>query len=161
VTLDGVNATAIDVREQSIRAQGNSQGGTVTVRRNWFPRWRATVNGEPAPITQTADGYMAVPVPPGVVTVELRYAVDGLDWAARGACVVGLVAAAGLLLIRGTGKWGGKGLEASGGGLSRLRPGSWGQRGSSGPRSAGGEDGPHRLASFPLRWARRLGRGRM
>lgn len=94
VTFGSVNATTLTVSDQHLVAEGTSGGGTALIRRNWFPRWRATVNGKPAPITETDGGYMTVPVPPGTDRVELTYAVDWIDWIARGACLAGLALAA-------------------------------------------------------------------
>lgn len=96
VTLAGLNPTSLTVNDQSLQATGTSAGGTATIRRNWFPRWRATINGKPVPITETADGYMSVPLPAGHVKLTLTYAVDWLDWLARLALAGGIVAVAGL-----------------------------------------------------------------
>jgi uncharacterized membrane protein YfhO len=94
VTFPRGDAAASEVGNQRIVATGQSDGGDAVIRRNWFPRWRATVNGEPAPIERREDGYMAVPVPPGQARIELVYAVDALDWLARGAALAGIVAVA-------------------------------------------------------------------
>jgi hypothetical protein len=100
VTISGTNATAIDVENQRLHASGTSNGGEALIRRNWHPRWRATVNGQSIPITQTADGYMMVPIPEGDVEIQLVYVVDWLDWLARGAVIVGVVAAIVLFMFR-------------------------------------------------------------
>lgn len=91
VTLAGVPAESMTLADQSVGAVGMSSGGTAVVRRNWFPRWRATVNGEAVPITETADGYMAIPIPSGRAEIELRYIVDRWDWLGRAMCGSGLV----------------------------------------------------------------------
>ncbi len=93
VTLAGANAGSSDVASQRLAASGTSAGGEALIRRNWYPRWRATVNGDRAAITQTADGYMSVPVPAGEARIELRYAVDTIDWLARVASGIGFAAA--------------------------------------------------------------------
>jgi hypothetical protein len=90
VTLGGANADSESISDQKVKAVGTSAGGTAEIRRNWFPRWRAWVNGESVPVTETADGYMSVPVPSGRVEIELKYAVDRWDWLARAMCVAGL-----------------------------------------------------------------------
>ncbi|MGH2533736.1 MAG: hypothetical protein ACRDJW_15705 [Thermomicrobiales bacterium] len=90
VTFGDDNAVSSAVMGQRVTATGVGDGGTALVRRNWFPRWQATVNGEPAAITRTDDGYMTVPVPSGDAQVELTYALDGWDWIARGLVVLGL-----------------------------------------------------------------------
>jgi hypothetical protein len=89
VTFGNANATEISVTDWKIAASGESDGGTAKIRRNWFPRWRATVNGEAVPIAESADGYMEIPVPAGNVEIELRYVVDRWDWLARIAALAG------------------------------------------------------------------------
>ena len=78
-------------------AQGDD---SVTVRQNWFPRWQAEVNGEPASVSRTDAGYMTIEVPPGPVQVTLTYGVTSLDWTARGLSVMGLLGL-GLFAFRG------------------------------------------------------------
>lgn len=65
--------------------------GDVTIRQNWFPRWQAEVNGEPADISRLDSGYMSIQVPDGPADITLTYGVTGLDWAARAMSVSGLV----------------------------------------------------------------------
>lgn len=114
VTFDGSAPAAISVGNQSLSATGTTGGGEILIRRNWFPRWRATVNGQEVPIRETDDGYMAITAPAdGVAQVELTYVVDWLDWLGRIAAALGVVAVILLLLPRRT--------------TVRLRPG--------GPRS--------------------------
>lgn len=88
----GTNApTEIDADEQRVSASGVAAGGEIIVRRNWFPRWTASVNGDEAPIRQTEDGYMVIASPDtGDVTLELRYEADWIDWLARGAVLAGI-----------------------------------------------------------------------
>ena len=98
ITLAGERADTITIENHRLAATGVSPGGEALIRRNWFPRWRATVNGQDVPIVRTADGYMSVAIPPGPVDLELSYAVDRIDWLARGlsaAGVLGAVAMAG------------------------------------------------------------------
>ncbi len=77
------------VGNQRITATVDGGAGTVTVRETWFPRWRATVDGQPADITRDGSGRMRVEVPAGRVNVELVYAVDALDILGRLASIVG------------------------------------------------------------------------
>jgi hypothetical protein len=91
VTLAGANAD-VTIGDGSIAASGTSAGGEATIRRNWFPRWTATVNGRPATIERTADNYMTVAIPPGSIRVDLRYGVDALDWLARAMSLAGAAA---------------------------------------------------------------------
>ena len=39
----------------------------------WYPGWQAAVDGAPAPLLRAYDTLMAVPVPAGAHTVELRF----------------------------------------------------------------------------------------
>ena len=87
--------TDLAVGNHGIEATFVDAEGTVTIRRNWFPRWRATVDGVAVPISRTDDGYMNVTVPPGTRSLELDYLVTPADWVTR------LGVAAGLLLTIG------------------------------------------------------------
>lgn len=90
VTFGAMNADAISIQNELIAALGVSDGSAVVIRRNWFPRWKATVNGRAVPVTQTADGYMQVDAPAGPAAITLRYIVDGWDWFARACCLLGI-----------------------------------------------------------------------
>jgi hypothetical protein len=99
VTLSGNAPDSVSIDEQHVTASGTNSGGEILVRRNWFPRWEATVNGQPAAIRETEDGYMAIATPiEGAVDVELTYAVDWIDWLGRLAVVVGMVILIAMLL---------------------------------------------------------------
>jgi hypothetical protein len=91
VTNGGALPASIAVNNERITARFDDGDGTIVVRRNWFPRWKATVNGESVEIDQRSDGYMEVHVPAGAATVELRYAVTAVDWAARAASLTGVI----------------------------------------------------------------------
>ena len=97
VTFTGGETLAFSVENHRIEASGMSTGGEARIARNWYPRWRAEVNGESVPVTRTADGYMSIPVPAGSVDLELRYAVDGWDWLGRVLMITGTFAAAGMV----------------------------------------------------------------
>jgi hypothetical protein len=101
VSFDGGNALTSKIDGSLITATGAGAGGTAKIRMNWYPRWRATVNDKPAPIVESTDGYMEVPIPIGDVEIELHYVVDSWDWLARMLCFAGAAAlVAGLLPIR-------------------------------------------------------------
>ena len=104
VTVDGVAPVTIDIGNQQIFASGGGDGGVALVRRNWFPRWRAEVNGVAVPVDRAAGGYMAVGVPAGPYTLRLEYGLDAIDWLARGAFATAALACAGLLLEGARGK---------------------------------------------------------
>jgi hypothetical protein len=91
VTFDSGQITEIEVEPERVEAVGASEGGLARIRINWFPRWQATVNGDTVPVQRTADGYMAVEIPSGTVSVKLTYAVTPVDLAARIAGLVGIV----------------------------------------------------------------------
>jgi hypothetical protein len=46
----------------------------LVLSENWFPAWRATVDGVPAPVLRADHSLRAVPVEAGAHRVELRYA---------------------------------------------------------------------------------------
>ena len=87
-----------------ITATSADASGPMIVRQNWFPRWRAEVNGTQVPVEQTAEGYMRVRLPAGAASISLVYGLDRVDLAARGAALLALgviaYAVAGRLLHR-------------------------------------------------------------
>lgn len=93
VTFGSVNAPSVKISADEIDASGTSDGSPIIVRRNWFPRWAATINGESVRVTQTADGYMQISAPAGSSVVKLRYVLDRWDWLAR------ILAACGILVM--------------------------------------------------------------
>jgi hypothetical protein len=100
VTFAGANAESVAIGHHEVRASGN--GGEIVVRRNWFPRWQAYVEGEPAAIRHRDDGYITVDAPAGEdAELTLQYELDQLDWIGRIAAAAGLAAAAGMLLPPG------------------------------------------------------------
>ncbi len=89
VSFAGGASDFITVSNHTIMADGTSMGGDAIIRRNWFPRWEATVNGRSTTIRESDDGYMRVPVPAGRVHLTLRYGLDWLDVLARVAGILG------------------------------------------------------------------------
>jgi hypothetical protein len=81
-TLDGANLDTT-LSHDDITATGIAAGGTITIRENWFPRWRASVDGMEVPVVHRADGYMDVTVPVGSEQLVVTYSETGLDWIAR------------------------------------------------------------------------------
>ncbi|MDQ3412308.1 MAG: hypothetical protein M3509_09345, partial [Chloroflexota bacterium] len=55
VTFAGDTAATVALDGSGLIASGTSDGGTATIRRNWYPRWRATVNDQPVPLSRTDD----------------------------------------------------------------------------------------------------------
>jgi hypothetical protein len=46
---------------------------TFVVRETWHPRWRATIDGAPAPIRRVTPAFMAIDVPPGAHAIALQF----------------------------------------------------------------------------------------
>ena len=104
-TLNGDSATTIEHGEK-FEVTGVDSVGVLTVRQNWFPRWRARADGESAEIVHRPDGYMDVEVPAGTSTIELTYSVDAIDWLARGCVALGLILAVAVVAgFRPTARW--------------------------------------------------------
>jgi hypothetical protein len=91
VTFGDARADTVRIRNHVIDATTLHADGDALIRRNWYPRWKAEVNGHPAHIARREDGYMTVAVPPGPVTLRLVYGTDAADWAARAASGLGLM----------------------------------------------------------------------
>ena len=83
--------TDLSLGNHGIEAMFVDAAGTVTIRRNWFPRWQATADGVRVPISRTDDGYMDVIVPPGTQSLELDYVLTPADWLTRLGVVAGLL----------------------------------------------------------------------
>lgn len=66
----------------------------LIVNRRAYPAWEVTLNGTPTPITERADGLMAVPVPAGPTTVEIRYHRTWDQYLGAALTLMALVAAA-------------------------------------------------------------------
>jgi hypothetical protein len=94
-TLASLNGTPVAASEQEdqIEVSGLEDGGILTIRQNWFPRWQASADGDSLDIIHRTDGYMDIEVPAGTSKVKLTYAVDTIDWLARGCVVLGLILA--------------------------------------------------------------------
>lgn len=96
-TIDGANTVILDDEGTTIDVAIGGATGPLVVRTNWFPRWRALIDGKPTEILHRSDGYMEVDVPAGAGAVRLTYAVTRLDWIARLLAVVSTVVVLGLL----------------------------------------------------------------
>jgi hypothetical protein len=49
------------------------QASYLLIAENWFPDWRATVDGQPAPVLRGDYSLITVPVPAGARAVELTF----------------------------------------------------------------------------------------
>jgi hypothetical protein len=100
VTFDGGAVDNVSISRTDLGARGStSDNGIALIRVNHHPAWRATVNGVPAAIRPTVDGYMEVNIPGGDTVVELRYEVTRSTWIGRGLIVIGVLLLAAVTII--------------------------------------------------------------
>jgi hypothetical protein len=99
VTFGDSNAAMARIENQTIIASSAAPAAQVTARANWFRRWIALVAGEPTSVGRNDDGYMHVVATEPLDHVELAYALQPIDWMARGLAMVGAVFAI-LLAVR-------------------------------------------------------------
>jgi uncharacterized membrane protein YfhO len=71
----------------------SSGPGLLILSENWFPAWRATVDGEEVPVLRADHTLRGVPIPGGAHRVEMWYESSVL----RGALGVSLVSLFALL----------------------------------------------------------------
>ncbi len=83
VTASGAETTSIDIEDQRFTADVSQPSRTFEARRNWFPRWTATVDGRPASITKDEHGFMVITASEPGTHLEVVYGVDGWDWLGR------------------------------------------------------------------------------
>jgi len=58
-----------------VRLDGTAASGSaLVVSENFFPGWRATVDGRPGAVTRANYNLMAVPLPEGAHEIELSFA---------------------------------------------------------------------------------------
>jgi hypothetical protein len=67
----------------------------VVIAQTFYPSWRATVNGQPAPVLRANHAFQAIPIPAGKSTVRLDY----VDWPFRIGAGVSLLTLLGCLLF--------------------------------------------------------------
>lgn len=94
VTDGGKSPTQIMVSNGKISASFDNGDGSVVIRRNWFPRWKVFVDGEPVPVIHRDDGYMEVRAPAGAVEIDVVYDVTVFDWVGRGFAIAGVIGVA-------------------------------------------------------------------
>ncbi len=75
------------------------KAGPLVVSESWMPGWRATVNGQPAPVSLAFDTVLRIDLPAGPSKVTLEY--DPAAWRTGRALTV-----AGLILLAGLVAWG-------------------------------------------------------
>lgn len=68
------SATSVRVADAHVEASVSApRDGIAVVLEPWFPGWRATVDGHPAPVGRANYAFMAVPVPAGDHELRLEY----------------------------------------------------------------------------------------
>ncbi len=72
-----------------------TEPATATLHLLYYPRWQATLDGQPVGLRPQADtGYVQTDLPAGQHTLELRYARSTVEWVG-----LGISALAGLVLL--------------------------------------------------------------
>ena len=94
VTAAGATTDSIEIANQHFTAEMSQPSSTFEVRRNWFPRWTATVDGKPATIAKDDDGYMRITAATPGTRVDVIYEADTWDWLARIVLLAGIAGAA-------------------------------------------------------------------
>lgn len=92
-------------------AQPAADSAYLFISENWYPAWKATVDGTPAPVVRAQMSLMAVPVPAGARVVELAYK-SGRYSLGRAITLVTVLVLAGLMAY---GRRGSRSGEADGG----------------------------------------------
>ncbi len=71
----------------------------LVISDNYYPAWRATVDGEPAPVIRADYTFRAIPVPAGTHEVRLEYR-SGLFQAAIWTTILSIVLVVGLMVAK-------------------------------------------------------------
>jgi hypothetical protein len=94
--------TALAVQPERLTATVTSDTAQeVRIIINDFPRWRAWINGQPAPIARTPDGYIGLTIPAGAAQIELRYVTSTANWLGRTGVALGTL----LIIDIAVGPW--------------------------------------------------------
>jgi hypothetical protein len=91
VTFGDQNAASLAFGNGRLEAVSSNSGAPVIARVNWYPRWEATIDNEPVEAYRLNDGYITVAPAAATSKVELVYAVQSLDWVARGLSLIGVL----------------------------------------------------------------------
>jgi len=90
-----VTALTVGPERLSATVKGDA-AQEVRIIVNDFPRWRAWVDGQPAPIARTPDGYIGLTIPAGEARIELRYVTSTANWLGRAGVALGTLLIAGI-----------------------------------------------------------------
>jgi uncharacterized membrane protein YfhO len=77
------------------------QGSSLVVSENYYPGWKATVDGKAAPVGRADYTLIGVELPPGARSIELNFTSPSYE---RGKRVTWVAIAVGLLML-GAGIW--------------------------------------------------------
>jgi hypothetical protein len=89
-------ATFLVDNDEHIRLQADvARPGYLVLDDSYYPGWHATVDGHPAKIVAANGNFRAVPVTPGVHTIDFRYRSSSF----RIGAIVSIVTAVGLLVV--------------------------------------------------------------
>jgi hypothetical protein len=96
----GGQAEIVDYEPERVVIRASSQGpGLLVLSDNWYPGWKAKVDGEPVDVERVDYLLRGVPLAGGSHTVELTY--EPLSW--RVGWIVTLLALVGLVAAVGVG----------------------------------------------------------
>jgi hypothetical protein len=73
----------------------------LVVSENWYPAWRAEIDGQPAPVHRANHTFLSVVLPPGGAEVVFRFESDSYD---RG-WLISIVALLGTAVLLSSGLW--------------------------------------------------------
>ena len=64
----------VEVRPQSISFSTSGNGPSMAViAQNYYPNWKATIDGEPVPLFRANHSFQALEIPEGDHQVQIRY----------------------------------------------------------------------------------------
>lgn len=89
VTFDDHDAASLAWDTQSVSAASDTPGTRIVARVNWHPRWMAIAGRRLVETALRDDGYIAVTPGDPVMEIALTYAMQPLDWLARGLGLLG------------------------------------------------------------------------
>jgi hypothetical protein len=90
-TFGDNNSESVVTGNQQLAVQSAGAGSPIVARINWHPHWEGTADGQPVELTRRDDGYIEATPGTPAAQFELRYAVQPLDWFARGLAAAGFI----------------------------------------------------------------------
>jgi hypothetical protein len=89
VTFNDHDAASLTWDTQSVSAVSDTPGARIVVRVNWHPRWMASAGPWVVETALRDDGYVAATPSAPATDIALAYAMQPLDWLARGLGLLG------------------------------------------------------------------------